>query len=352
MSTMKALRLYGPDDLRLEEVPVPTAPAGGMVIKVAACAICGSDLRNIKAGGSSHKMTLPAILGHEFSGTITELGEGVTGYEVGQEVVCSAIIPCGKCRYCLSGMQNLCEDKNALSYVVPGGMAEYVMLPALHVANGGVHLVPKGYSAEDVCIAEPCSCALNGQELSDVKFGDTVCVIGAGPLGIVHCLIAKLRGARKVISVDIMDNRVEQARSFPEIDVAINSMKENLVERVMAETNGFGVDCVIVASPSVIAQKQAIEIAGKRCHVNFFGGLPKGTPPVEIDSNVVHYKELFIHGTSDSCNIHIDKILEMFESGQLDPRRIITHRYPLSQFKEAFDMAKSGEALKVILIPD
>lgn len=349
---MKALRLYGPDDLRLEEVEKPTAPRGGMVLKVDACAICGSDLRNVKAGGSAHKMKMPAILGHEFAGTIVELGEGVTDFEIGEKVVSSAIIPCGKCRYCLRGMQNLCVDKNAISYITPGAFAEYVMLPALHVANGGVHRVPEGFTTQDVCITEPCSCALNGQEISEVGLGDVVCVIGAGPLGIIHCLIAKVRGASKVISVDIMQNRVDQARSFPEIDVAVNSATEDLKAIVDRETNGFGCDVVIVASPSGKAQEQAIEIAGRRGRVNFFGGLPKGSPAISVDSNVVHYKELFIQGTSDSSNHHMDMVLDMFKAGQLDPRRFITHRYPLSQYKEAFEMAKSGDALKVIIYPD
>ena len=349
---MKALRLYGPNDLRLDEVEKPTAPRGGMVVKVEACAICGSDLRNVKAGGSAHKMIMPAILGHELAGEIVELGEGTEGYEIGQKVVCSAIIPCGKCRYCLAGLQNQCVDKNALSYVVPGGFAEYIMLPALHVANGGVHPVPEGFTCEDVCIAEPCSCALNGQELSNVHLGDVVAVLGAGPLGIIHCLIAKAMGARKVISTDIMQNRVDQAKQFPEIDVCVNTAKEDLMEIVNRETDGFGCDVVIVASPSVKAQEQAIDIAGKRARVNFFGGLPKGSPKCEVDSNVVHYKELFIHGTSDSCNLHIDKVLDMFKSGQIDPRRVITPRYPIDQYKEAFEMAASGNALKVIITPN
>jgi L-iditol 2-dehydrogenase len=349
---MKALRLYGPDDLRLEEVEKPTAPRGGMVLKVDACAICGSDLRNVKAGGSAHKMKMPAILGHEFAGTIVELGEGVTDYEIGEKVVSSAIIPCGHCRYCLRGLQNLCVDKNAISYITPGAFAEYVMLPALHVANGGVHRVPEGFTTQDVCITEPCSCALNGQEISKVGLGDVVCVIGAGPLGIIHCLMAKVLGASKVISVDIMQNRVDQARSFPEIDVAVNSATEDLKAIVDRETDGYGCDVVIVASPSGKAQEQAIEIAGRRGRVNLFGGLPKGSPPISVDSNVVHYKEIYIQGTSDSSNHHMDMVLDMFKSGQLDPRRFITHRYPLSQYKEAFAMAQSGNALKVIIYPD
>lgn len=349
---MKALRLYGPNDLRLDDVEKPTAPRGGMVLKVEACAICGSDLRNLKAGGSAHKMKMPAILGHEFAGTIVELGEGLEGFEIGQKVVSSAIIPCGKCRYCLMGLQNQCVDKNAISYIVPGAFAEYVMLPALHVANGGVHNIPEGFTCQDVCITEPCSCALNGQEISRVGLGHVVCVIGAGPLGIIHCLLAKCLGASKVISVDIMQNRVDQARSFPEIDVAVNSLTENLEEIVKRETDGFGCDVIMVASPSGKAQEQAIGIAGRRARVNFFGGLPKGAPPVSVDSNVIHYKEISIQGTSDSSNIHMDKILNLFKSGQLDPRRVITHRYPLTQFKEAFEMAQSGDALKVIIYPD
>ena len=348
---MQALRLYGANDLRLEDLPIPKAPAGGLVVKVAACAICGSDLRNVRAGGSSHGMNLPVTLGHELSGTIHALGEGVQGFNIGQKVVVAAIIPCGHCRYCLIGLQNQCNQKEAISYQYDGGFAEYIAVPASLLSAGGVLPIPEGLSLVEAAITEPCACALNGQELSKVGLGDVVCIMGAGPLGLVHCILAKARGASKVILVDILDGRLELSKRFSQIDCRINGAKEDVVQRVMQETDGAGADVVIVASPSNQAQVQGIQMAAKRGRVNFFGGLPKGKSETTIDANIIHYRELFIHGTSDSTVTHMQTILKLIASGQIQPSELITKTLPLSCFKEGFDLAAGGQHLKVVLQP-
>lgn len=348
---MQALRLYGPSDLRLEDVPIPKAPAGGLVVEVKACAICGSDVRNVRAGGSFHGMNLPVTLGHEIAGVIHEVGEGVEGLEPGQKVVLATIIPCGRCRYCLRGMQNQCDQKTALSYQYDGGFAEYVLVPPTHLAAGGVLPMPAGLTFPEASITEPFSCALNGQELSRVGLGDVVVVMGAGPIGIMHCLLAKARGASKVILTEVVADRLELSRTFPEIDVRIDGSKEDPVERVMAETGGAGADVVIVAAPSGEAQVQATRMAAKRGRVNLFGGLPKGKSETTFDSNVIHYRELFVHGTSDSTVPQMMTILDLMASRQVDPSKLISKVFPLPQYREAFELAGSGKALKVILEP-
>ena len=348
---MQALRLYGPSDLRLEDLPVPRAVAGGLVVKVEACAICGSDLRNVRAGGSSHGMDLPITIGHEISGTIHEVGEGVDAFEPGQRVVLASITPCGQCINCLRGIQNQCNRKLAISYQYDGGFAEYVAVPPQHVAAGGVLMMPEGLSFPEVSITEPFSCALNGQELSCVGLGDVVCVMGAGPVGLMHCLLAKARGAGKIFLMDVAPTRLELSRGFPEINHRIDGSREDVVEQVLAKTGGVGADVVITAAPSGEAQVQATRMAAKRGRVNLFGGLPKGKSETTFDSNVIHYKELFVHGTSDSTIPHMMTILELMSSGQLSPGRLITKVLPLSEFQGGFELAASGKALKVILEP-
>lgn len=348
---MQALRLYGPSDLRLENLPVPKAAAGSLVVKVEACAICGSDLRNVRAGGSSHGMDLPVTIGHEIAGTIHEIGADVEGFTVGQKVVLAAVISCGHCRYCLRGLQNQCVSKDAISYRYDGGFAEYIALPPQIVAGGGVLPMPENLTFSEACITEPFACALNGQELSRVGLGDTVCVMGAGPVGLMHCLLAKARGAAKVILTDVDAGRMELSQDFPEISDRIDGSGENVVDRVMEKTGGEGADVVIVAAPSGEAQIQATHMAAKQGRINLFGGLPKGKSMTTFDSNVIHYKELFIHGTSDSRMSHMMTILDLMRTGQLSPGRLVTKTLPLSQFKDGFELAGSGKALKVVLEP-
>ncbi|MFZ5974789.1 MAG: alcohol dehydrogenase catalytic domain-containing protein [Bacillota bacterium] len=348
---MQALRLYGPSDLRLQDIPVPKASAGGLVVRVEACAICGSDVRNVRAGGSSHGMDLPVTIGHEIAGTIHAIGEGAVGFEPGQRVVLAAVIACGSCRYCLRGMQNQCRRKEAISYRYDGGFAEYIAIPPQLVAGGGVLPMPEGLSFAEACIAEPFACALNGQELSRVGLGDAVCVMGAGPVGLMHCLLARARGAGRVILTDVDAGRLELSRDFPEIDCRIDGSRGDVVERVLTETGEEGADAVIVAAPSGEAQAQATRMAARGGRINLFGGLPKGNSETTFDSNVIHYKELFVHGTSDSRIPHMMTILSLMASGQIQPGKLITKALPLSRFQEGFDLAASGKALKVILEP-
>ncbi|HHW03786.1 MAG TPA: alcohol dehydrogenase catalytic domain-containing protein [Thermoanaerobacterales bacterium] len=348
---MLALRLHGKSDLRLEEVPRPDAPEGGLLVKVCACAICGSDLRNIKAGGSSHGMTLPRVLGHEAAGVIAQVGDGVEGFNIGDRVLLSVTVPCGKCYYCLRGLTNLCDHKTALSYQYDGSFAEYVAVPEQLVRTGGVIPIPESVSFEQASIVEPLSCVLNGQELSETGLNDVVAIVGAGPVGIAHAMIAKTLGASKIIMTEISPERLEMARKIKAVDRVVDSAKEDFIKVVMEETGGQGADVVIVAAPSGEAQIQALSAVRKRGRVNFFGGLPKDRSTITIDSNIIHYKELFVHGTSDSTVVHMKKVLNLIENKKIDTDLLITKTFHIAEYKEAFDLASSGRALKVIIKP-
>jgi L-iditol 2-dehydrogenase len=348
---MLALRLYGKNDLRLEDIPEPSAPKGGILVRVRACAICGSDLRNIRAGGSSHGMTLPRVLGHEAAGEIVEIGEGVKGFQIGDRVLLSVTVPCGACDYCLRGLPNLCDRKAALSYQYDGSFAEYVAVPEKMVRTGGVIPIPENVSFEQASIVEPISCVLNGQELSRVGLQDVVAVIGAGPVGAAHAIMAKILGASKVVMAEISPERLEMARKIKAVDRVVDSGKEDFVKVVMEETGGRGADVIIVAAPSGEAQVQALSAAAKRGRVNFFGGLPKDRSTIAIDSNIIHYRELFVHGTSDSTVVHMKKVLNLIAQGRIDTNLLISKSFPLTDYQDAFELASSGKALKVIINP-
>lgn len=348
---MKALRFYGKEDLRLEEIPVPECPEDGLLIKIEACAICGSDIRNYLTGGSGHgNMKHPVTMGHELTGKIVEIGKGVTeDFKKGDVIAIQPAIPCNRCYYCIKGYPNLCENKASISYGIDGGFAEYMAVPPQALKSGCVLTLPEDASPISCSIAEPLGCAINGQELSRVGLGDTVVIMGGGPLGIMHAMLAKIRGAERVILSEISENRIKLDEKFKEIDLIVTS---NLVERVLEETGNKGADVVIVACPSKKAQEESLKVVAKRGRVNFFGGLPKNSSVITLDSNVLHYREIFVHGTSDSTPQHFRQALNLIISGRMDASALISEVLPLSQFKKGIDLVREGKALKVVLTPE
>jgi len=346
---MKALRLYGPNDLRLEEVPKPSISDEEILVRVKACAICGSDVRNVAAGGSGHGFSLPRVIGHEISGVIEEVGSKVVGYTPGMKVVLGVVISCGRCIYCMKGHPNICIHKEAISYQYDGGFAEFVVVPNTLVKQGGVMPIPEGISFEEASITEPFSCALNGQELSNVSLGDVVVVIGAGPVGNMHVMLAKARGAYSVILSEVNPERLKMSMDLGLADHYTEP--SGLKDLVMQVTGGIGADAVIVAAPSGEAQVQALDVVAPRGRVNFFGGLPRGKSQIQVDSNMIHYREVFVHGTSDSTFLQMKKILNLMATKRLDAKKLITDVAPLDKYEEGFAKARSGSALKVLLVP-
>jgi L-iditol 2-dehydrogenase len=344
---MRGLRLYGKEDLRLEEVPKPECPGGGLLLEVEACAICGSDVRNYHAGGSGHgDMRLPIILGHELTGRIVESKSSL--FPPGLMVGVQPAIPCNRCAQCIRGYRNLCENKVSISYALDGGFADYIAIPKEALLSGCVIRLPEGASPIECSIAEPLGCAINGQELSNVSLGDKVLVIGGGPLGVMHALLAKMRGAERVIVSEISEERAKLVRDFRGIDrVVIDSMESV----VMEETGGMGADVIIVAAPSKEAQQGAIKLAAKRARINFFGGLPRGNSNITIDGNDIHYKELFVHGTSDSTPEHYRRATGLIAGKRIPADRIITHVMPLEDHEKALKIIDEGKVLKVVLKP-
>ena len=348
MPTMKAAVFHGPEDLRVCELPRPGITASELLVKVAACAVCGSDVRTFRHG--ARNISKPVVLGHELSGTVVEVGTDLGGFRVGQRVAVAPAIPCGQCGCCRRGAQTMCEHLRSIGYEFDGGLAEFIAVPSSAVRAGCVNTVPDNVSFEEAAIAEPLACVINAQELVDVGDGDTVVVLGAGPIGCLHTALAKVRGAAKVILVDIRPERLQLAAVFG-ADVLIDGSVEDVHSRVLQETNKEGASVVIVAAPSPAAAQQAVTIAARRGRINLFAGLPKAAPMISIDSNAVHYRELSIIGSYGSRPDHNRQALELVGSGRLEIRPLVGLELPLDRVLEGIQAVEQGRVLKVVVRP-
>lgn len=346
---MKAALLTGVQNFELREVPDPQLPRGSLTVKVETCAVCGTDVKMYKYGYSAAKF--PLIPGHELAGTIAGVGEGIQGYREGECVVVAPNIPCGTCFYCERGMQTSCDRLQTIGVHRDGGFAQYVMIPPQAVKQGCVIPIPKGISFEEAALIDPASCAINGCELSRVKVGDVVVVMGAGPAGCLNVEVCRAFGAQKIILVQRSLPRLKQAE-FTGADVYISPLREDVVERVMQETERRGADVVIVACGSGEAQQQALEMVAKRGNVNLFGGLPKDSPFIKFNSNLIHYKEAFVIGTHGGSTRQCKIALDMIASGKIKAKEYASCRLGLSDFLQAIKLAEERKGLKIFVSPN
>lgn len=350
MSTMKAVVYHGPGDVKVEDLPVPTCGAEEILVKVDACAVCGSDMKTFKVGNP--RMQAGVVMGHEFTGIIREIGPGADAGDlaVGDRIVMATSVACGQCLYCKRGWRNICQNTKPMGFFFNGGMAEYCVIPSLAVAGGHVVKVPAGLAPEHAALAEPISCAVNSLEHCNIAEGDTVLVMGAGPMGLLNVLVARARGAGKIILSEPNAARLEQARSF--CDVAVDPTKQDLAEIVKAESvDGLGADIAIVAAPAAQPQEQAVHLVRKRGTVCLFASLPVGRNMLNIDSRAIHYNEITVVGTSDSTADHVRAGIDMLVTGKIDGSKIATHILPLDGIGEAFELMARGEGLRVVLKP-
>ncbi|RLE08511.1 L-threonine 3-dehydrogenase [Candidatus Aerophobetes bacterium] len=345
---MKAAVLEDLEKMVVKEVTTPQIGQGEILVRVRSCAVCGSDIRIYHRGNPRVKP--PQIIGHEIAGEIVEVGSGVKKFKVGDRVALGADVPCGTCRFCRNGLGNNCPINYAIGYQFQGGFAEYIPLNELTVKYGPLHKIPGDLSFDEASLAEPLACCINGYELANLKLGDTVVVIGAGPVGLMLVELAKIMGADKVILSQRSRERLRLAQRFS-ADVLISSSEENFVERVMEETGGEGADVVMVACANPSAQEEALKVVGHRGRVNFFGGLPPGSSKISIDSNLIHYKECFVLGSHGSVPRQHKLALNLLAEGRIKGKDFITHHFALDDIKEAFEVAEGHRGLKVIVNP-
>ena len=346
---MKAALFQGPGDLRVIDVDSPSAAPDELKIRVESCATCGTDA---KIFGHGHpRLNPPQIIGHEIAGEIIEVGKDTSGYSVGDRVQIIAAVPCEECWACKAGKQGICINQTSMGYQYPGGFAEEMIVPAAVLKANGVNIIPGDLSFDEASVTEPLACALNAQRLIHVGDGDTVLVMGAGPIGCLHVRLARALGATKVMLADVNGGRLHLSADVVKPDRAIDMSSENLAAIVLEETDGIGPSVIITAAPAGVAQEQAIAMAAPGGRVSFFGGLPKDKPLITVDSNVVHYKELILAGANGSSPAQNAEALALIASGKVPVADLITHRLPLSQVEDAIHAVTSGEAIKVVIKP-
>ena len=347
---MLAAVYHGPNDLRVEDVPVPVIRKGEILVKVISASICGTDLRIVHG---NHRLFPPGtvrIPGHEVVGTIAEIGTEAENYSIGQRVFCAPNTGCGHCWQCIRGNNNLCANYDAIGVTSDGGFAEFVRIPANSVQQGNVIPIAESIDPAVAALIEPFACVLRGQNALHINPGEVVLVMGAGPIGVMHVKLARARGAGRIIVSEPTPERANQAKRMG-ADRVVDPAAEDLKAVISDESLGRGADVIIVAAPVHSAQEAALELAAIGGRINYFGGLPKDRPTISFNSNLVHYKELVITATTACSTADCWQAVQIVNSGLVDLADIVSRRFPLSEAVNAFAAAEDGKSLKVVLEP-
>ncbi len=346
---MKAAILSAPNQLSLKDTPSPTLEAGDMLIRVRAATLCGTDIR-IYRGRKTAGVRYPSVIGHEFAGELADTG-GHEGFSVGDHVALCPAMACGYCQQCKRGYENLCEHGANIGYEVDGAFAEFIRIPASAVRAGNLRCIPAGMSFEEVALAEPLACVLNGQNRVGLSSEDTVVILGGGPIGQLHVRVARLRGARRIILCDPNSPRRDMALAAG-ADVVIDSRHDDVTRRVLDETGGHGADVAICAIGSINLARQVTDLVAYAGRVSLFAGFSAGETAV-MDVNAIHYRELVVTGAFGLSRENYDQAFELIASGRLDVKPLITHRFALDDIIKAFETAESDRsAIKVAVVSE
>lgn len=349
---MKALIYNQKNKITLEEIPIPDYTEDEALIKVYSAPICGTDLKIIKNGHFKIPEGENRVLGHEVSGQVMKVGKNVTRLKVNDIVSMAPNVGCGFCDECVEGKTQLCKDYEAIGITLNGAFSEYMKIPRKFLDQGNIYIFPNtnNISYDECSLTEILATVLCGAEACKIGYSDIVLIIGAGPIGIVHTMLAKISGAQKVIVSETIEKRREQAKNFG-VDALLDPNNSNFKNRLSELTYGRGPDVIIIAAPSSKAQEDSIEIVAREGRINFFGGLPKGKEFIRINSNIIHYKGVTITGTTGSSVYQYRKAVELIISKKVPIKKIISKKYRLEEFEEAFKSASSGNNLKIIFNP-
>ena len=343
---MKAIQLLGKDHIALRDVPVPEIGRDEMLIRVRAASICGTDVRMWKNGYKQVSEEHPLTLGHEFAGDIVRVGADVAGYHVGQRVAVAPNIGCGVCDLCASGNTHLCETYDAFGISLDGGFAEYVKIPGSAIRQGNISPMDESISYQEAALVEPLSCVYNGQLLIGVRPGDDVLVIGMGPIGLMHVMVAKLFGAGKIFVNDLSKERTDKAvELFPDVTPLYGDVKEGL-----AAYGQKGVDLCVIAAPAASAQAASPEYMNMNGRMLFFGGLPAGREIVPINTNLIHYKQLRIQGCSKQSVSEYRICEKLVNDKRIPLGLILSDTYALKDYETAFANAAAAKGLKHVFV--
>jgi len=347
---MKAAVYEGKEQIVLRDVPDPVLKDGEVLLKIEACCVCGSDRRTFRHGHAS--IPPPRVLGHEFCGTVVETrAPEHIDISAGDRVVMYIVMPCGTCRPCLEGKVNICLTRKTMAYHYDGAYAEYTKIPAGAVAAGSLLKVTSDVPSTEMALCEPLGCSINAHGRLKIGLKDVVAVFGAGPIGIMHALLARVQGARKVYLLAPAGRRLENAEQFG-FDAYIPVTDEGThKDEVMKLTDNYGCDVIITACNSGQAQVDAVDIAARCGRVEFFGGLPKSNPTASLNTNFIHYKEITVTGSFSEKLSDFQAAHALLESRRFPTEKLVTHILPLEKITEAFTLMDSGDCLKPCIVP-
>ncbi len=344
---MRAAQYSGIGRIAFQELEKPVIKRDELLIKVRAANICGTDLRIFKSGHFKIQEGEKRILGHEIAGEVWEVGSEVDALKEGMHVGIAPNIGCGHCRYCRMGQTQLCPDYEAFGISLDGGFAEFMKVHPKAIQQGNLVPYEADVSFEEVALAEPLACCYKAYTTVRTQPGETVLIVGVGPMGILHLMMNRLAGARKILMADIADSRLKLAGEFG-ADRLINTKKEDLLDTVMSCTGGNGADVVITACPVPEIQQLSIRLASKLGRINFFGGLPKKAGAVELNTNLIHYNGLIVTGNTGASLSDYERALGLIIEGKIDTKPLISRRFKLEDVEEAFEFALSGRGLKTL----
>ena len=342
---MKAIVYKGNRHIVVEDLKRPEIKSGEALLKVKAAAICGTDIRIIHHGHHLIPEGTSRILGHEVSGVIEEVASNGSDLRPGMSVAVAPNIHCGICSHCIRGYTHLCENYIAFGIGIDGGFAEYMVLPEKSILQGNIVPVKAGTDFAQLALNEPLSCCYNSLMYTEFSLGESILIIGAGPIGIMHTLLSNSMGASKVIVSEISRDRREEIKSFG-ADITVDPSKQDLKEVVLDATRGRGVDVAIVACPVAEVHNMALECLAPLGRLNFFGGLPKDRPMTTINANTIHYKHLKVLGTTRQSLDQYMKTLSLIEEKKIDLSPLITGRFGLDEANWVFQRSQETDGLK------
>ena len=340
---MRVAMYYSNRDVRIEQMPVPKIGSGELLVRVEASGICGSDVMEWY-----RKDRTPLVLGHEISGIIEEIGEGLNSYKKGQRVACSHHVPCGNCHYCLNGHPTVCDTLRKTNFA-PGGFAEFIRLPRINVEKG-VFILAENVSFEEATFVEPLACVLRGQRQAGAVKGKCVLVVGSGIAGILHIHLAKFMGAQKIVATDINEYRLNLAKKFG-ADVSINA-KEYSPEKLQGLNQERLADLVIVTTGAIGAIQQALESVERGGTILFFAPTEKGAK-IPIPFNELFWRmEITLTSSYAASPQEYQEALDLISTHKLNLSGMITHRLSLAETGLGFKLvSEARESLKVIIFP-
>jgi L-iditol 2-dehydrogenase len=348
---MIAAVYHGPEDLRVERFPTPSAGPGEIVLRVDFASICATDLRILRGVHRKYAPGTVRVPGHEMVGTIVELGTGVKHhYALGERVFVAPNVGCGRCPECERGQNNLCANYDAIGITLNGAFAEFMRVPVPFLEQGNLIPFDEPLDGAAVALAEPFACVLHGQEALSIRPKDVVLIMGAGPIGIMHVLAARAAGVEKILVTEQSAERLRMAKSAG-ADRVINFREERLADVVEQETRGRGADVIIVAAGVRQAMEETPRLAAIGGRINLFAGLPSNDSGVALDANLIHYKELIVTGTTACSTDDCRHSMELIRSRKVDLGPLVSKRYRLEEAREALAAAGGGHVLKVVLQP-